>query len=136
MKRGFSLLLSIIFLMIMAFIGAMIISFSASSSHHASNLFLDTKADLALKSSTEYAILALHGHDFSKGRLNEINVSYPFFNSNIKFHYFVTNCQSGDYNCSAIKTEDTNGTVLVYVTVTSKLPNYPLRKVKVTLQMP
>ena len=136
MKKGFSLLLSIIFLMIMAFIGAMVISFSASSSHHSSNIFLDTRAKLALKSSTAYAILALHGHDFSKGRINEINLSYPFFNSNIKFHYFLTNCSSTDVNCSAIKTQDTNATVLVYVTVTSKLPNYPLRKVKVTLQMP
>ena len=136
MKKGFSLLLSIIFLMVMAFIGMMAMSFSASSSHHMSNLFLDTKANLALKSSTEYAILALHGHDFSKGRLNEINLSYPFFNSNIKFHYFLTNCSSTDVNCSSIITGDTNATVLVYVTVTSKLSNYPLRKVKVTLQMP
>jgi len=136
LKNSFSLLLSIIFLMIMAFIGAMIMSFSASSSHHASNLFLDTKADLALQSSTAYAILALHGHNFKNGPLNEINLSYPFFNSNIKFHYFLTDCKKGDYNCSAITTQDTNGTVLVYVTVTSKLPNYPIRKVKVTLQMP
>ena len=136
MKKGFSLLLSIIFIMVMAFIGAMVLSFGASSAKHMSNLFLDTKADLALKSSTEYAILALHGHNFDKGLINEINLSYPLFNSNIKFHYFLTNCPSGDDNCSLIKTQDTNATVLVYVTVTSKLPNYPLRKVKVTLQMP
>ena len=136
MKKAFSLLLSIIFLMVMAFIGSMVLSFSAAGSYHSSNLFLDTKANLALKSSTEYAILALHGHDFSKGKLDEINLSYPFFNSNIKFHYFSTDCKSGDYNCSLIETKDTNATVLVYVRVTSKLPNYPLRKVKVSLQMP
>ena len=136
MKKGFSLLLSIIFLMIMAFIGIMTLSFNASSSHHMSNLFLDTKANLALKSSTEYALLALHGHDYRNGLLNEINISYPFFNSNIRFHYFLTDCPDNNDNCSKIKTKDTNGTVLVYVTVTSKLPNYPLRKVKVTLQTP
>ena len=123
----------------MAFIGIMTLSFNASSSHHMSNLFLDTKADLALKSSTEYALLALHGHDYRNGLLNEINISYPFFNSNIRFHYFLTDCPDNpdnNDNCSKIKTKDTNGTVLVYVTVTSKLPNYPLRKVKVTLQTP
>ena len=120
----------------MAFIGAMVLSFGASSAKHMSNLFLDTKADLALKSSTEYALLALHGHDFKNGLLNEINISYPFFNSNIKFHYFLTNCQNNNKECSIINTQDTNATVLVYVTVTSKLPNYPLRKVKVSLQMP
>ena len=136
MKKSFAMLLSIIFLMVMAFIGGMVVSFSGSSAHHSSNLFLDTKASLALKSSTAYAILALHGHNFSNGLLNEINLSYPFFKSNIKFHYFLTNCPGGAINCSQIITGDTNGTVLVYVTVTSKLPDYPLRKVKVSLQMP
>ncbi len=136
MRDGFSLLLSIIFLMFMAFIGSMVLSFSASSAHHSSNLFLDTRANLALKSSTEYAILALHGHNFKNGRLNEINLSYPFFNANIRFHYFLTDCKNNDYNCSKIVTKDTNASVLVYVVVTSKLTSYPLRKVKVTLQMP
>ena len=136
LRKGFSLLLSIIFLLVMGFIGAMVISFGASSAKHMSNIFLDTKADLALKSSTEYALLALHGHDYRNGLLNEINISYPFFNSNIRFHYFLTDCPDNNDNCSKIKTKDTNATVLVYVTVTSKLPNYPLRKVKVSLQMP
>ena len=136
MRKGFSLLLSIIFMVIMAFIGIMIIKFSASTSKHASNSIMDIRANLALRSATEYAILALQGHNFQNGRINEINLSYPMFNANIKFHYFLKNCSSGDNNCSEINTSDTNGSVLVYVTVTSKLPQFHIRKVKMTLQNP
>ena len=110
--------------------------FSASSAKHASTSIMDIRADLALRSATEYAILALQGHDYKNGRINEINLSYPFFNANIKFHYFLTNCPVNDENCSLISTQDTNGTVLVYVTVTSKLPQFHIRKVKITLQNP
>jgi len=134
LKKGFSLLLSIIFILIMSFIAVMVMSFNASSSKHASNAIMDLKANLALRSATEYAILALQGHDFTKGRINEINLSYPMFNANIKFHYYLTNCN--DNNCSQIETKDTNGSVLVYVTVTSKLPQFHIRKVKMTLQNP
>ena len=134
MRKGFSLLLSIIFLVVMSIIGIMIMKFSASTTRHETTSIMDLRADLALKSATEYAILALQGHDFSSKRVNEINLTYPFFNANIKFHYFLTNCN--DNNCSKISTKDTNASVLVYVTVTSRLPQFKIRKVKMTLQNP
>jgi len=136
LRKAFSLLLSIIFVMVMAFIGVMIMNFNASTSKHTSNAIMDVRANLALKSATEYAILALHGHNFKNGRLNEINLSYPMFNANIKYHYFLVDCNSSDYNCSKIDTVDTNGSVLIYVSVTSKLPEFHIRKVKMTLQNP
>jgi len=134
LKKGFSLLLSIIFLVVMAFIGIMVMSFSASTSHHVRELYLDTKADLALRSATEYAILALQGHNFNNGLINHIHIDYPLFNADIKFHYFLINCS--DENCTAISTADTNGSVIVYVEVTSKNPDFHIRKFRVTLQNP
>ncbi len=136
MKKGFSLLLSIIFMIIMAFIGVMIMEFNASSSKHATESFLDTKANLALRSATEYAILAIQGHNFNNGNLYKINISYPLFDANVTIHYFLTNCLVGDKNCSKIETKDTNGSVLIYTTVTSKNSNFHIRKVKMTLQNP
>ncbi len=136
MKKGFSLLLSIIFMVIMALIGVMIMKFSASSAKHASTSIMDIRANLALRSATEYAILALQGHNFNNGRIKEINLTYPFYNANIKFHYYLTNCNNSDDDCSYAQTKDTNATVLVYVTVTSKLPQFHIRKVKMTLQNP
>ena len=134
MKKGFSLLLSIIFLMVMGIIGAMVMEFSSYNASKVTSSFLDTRASLALRSATEYAILALQGHNFKNGLLDEINVSYPFFNANIKFHYFLVGCNSD--KCSDISTKDTNGSVLIYVTVNSKIPSFHIRKVRVTLQNP
>lgn len=136
MKKGFSLLLSIIFMIVMAFIGIMVMEFSASTSHHVSESFLDTKANLALRSATEYAILAIQGHDFKKGLINEININYPLFNANVKIYYFLTNCPTRSKNCIKINTADTNATVLLYTTVTSKNSSFHIRKVKITLQNP
>ena len=136
MKKGFSLLLSIIFMVIMAFIGLMIMQFNASSSKHATESFLDTKANLALRSATEYAILAIQGHNFDNGVLHSINISYPLFDANVTIYYFLTNCPTGDNKCSKIETNDTNGSVLIYTTVTSKNSNFHIRKVKMTLQNP
>jgi predicted DNA binding protein len=99
---------------------------------------MDTRAELMLRSATEYAILALQGHDFSGGCLNslDINDSDNLFNVKVNYHYFLTNCNPDECNCSTITTADTNGSVLIYVTVTSKNPNFHIRKVRFTLQNP
>jgi len=121
----------------MAFIGMMVMSFSASTSHHVRESYLDTKADLALRSATEYAILALQGHHFqTNNRINHIRIDYPLFNADIRFHYFLTNCPSNDNNCTQISTADTNGSVIVYVEITSKNPDFHIRKFRATLQNP
>ena len=60
----------------MAIIGVMIMKFSASSSKHASTSIMDIRANLALRSATEYAILALQGHDYKNGRINESFISF------------------------------------------------------------
>jgi len=96
---------------------------------------MDVRANLVLRSATEYALLALQGHNFSNGRINSIHIDYPLFEANVKFHYFLTDC-SGDENCTSISTADTNGSVLVYVEVVSKNPNNYVRKYRVTLQNP
>ena len=134
MRKSFSLLLSIIFMVVMAIIGVMIMSFSSSTSFQVRETYMDTRAELVLKSATEYAILALQGHNYNNGRINKIHIDYPLFNTDIKFHYFVTDCN--DNNCTQISTKDTNLSVLIYVTVTSKNPNFYIRKCRVTLQNP
>jgi hypothetical protein len=127
----------------MAVIGMMILKFSSASNVHTTRSFMDTRADLMLRSATEYGILALQGHDFNATYkcLNEINLTSPLFYAHIKYHYFVTDCTSNTAvwsgcECSDAQTADTNGTVLIYVTVTSKNPNFHVRKVRFTLQNP
>ncbi|MEO1928724.1 MAG: hypothetical protein ABGX26_08570 [Nautiliaceae bacterium] len=142
MRKSFSLLVSIVFMVIMSVIGYLILQFSAATVSNTSRSFVSTRADLMLRSATEYAILALQGHDFSDGCLNSINYTGGdnFFDVNITYHYFTTDdCSSSKWSgckCSHISTKDTNGSVLIYVTVTSKNSNFHIRKVRVTLQNP
>jgi hypothetical protein len=120
----------------MAVVGMLIIEFSASSTKHTARSFLDTRAELVLRSATEYAIMALQAHDYAStgNRINEINMTYSGFNVWIKFHYFCTDCNDNKGDCSSIKTEDTNMTTLIYVTVESKNKDFHIRKLRVTLQ--
>jgi len=106
---------------------------------------MDTRAELMLRSATEFAIMAIEAHEFNSTNkcLNSINYTDGdnLFDINITYHYFVTNCTSdpaiwSGCKCSDIQTADTNGSVLVYVTVTSKNPNFHIRKTRFTLQNP
>ena len=134
------MIITIVFIVVMSVIGLMILKFSSSSTVHTSRSFMDTRAELMLRSATEYAVLALQGHDFSSHCLNRINLNDNLFDINITFHYFIEgNCSSSVWNncyCSEINTSDTNGSVLIYATVTSKNPNFHIRKVRFTLQNP
>ena len=120
--------------MAMSFAAFMIAKFSTSSVIHTTRAFLDTKAELYLRSASEYALMALQGHNFNNGDLKEINLSFPGYEANIRFFYFRTDCKNS--NCVQISTQDTNMSVLVYVTLVSTNPNFHIRKVRVTLQNP
>jgi len=136
LRKSFAMLIAIAFIVVMSIVGYMILQFNSSTNLRVTRSFVNTKAELMLRSATEYAILALHGHNFTNGCLNDVNLSDDFFNIHIQYHYFLTNCNPTLCRCSLIQTADTNGSVLVYVTLTSKNPNFHIRKVRFTLQNP
>jgi len=128
---------TLLFIVILATIGLMSLQFAAATNKHTADTSIDMRAELMLRSSTEFAIMAMQGHDYSNNCLKHINLSDTFFDANITFHYFLTECPSScGSQCSVISTADTNGTALIYVTVTSKNPNFHIRKVRFTLQNP
>jgi len=122
----------------MAFVGVMILQFASSSARHTARSFMDTKASLALRAATEFAIMAIQARDYGSNpqRIQKINLTFPEFNAEIRYHYFTPSCQNTDSDCTYEDTNDTNMTSLIYVTVTSKNPNLHIRKVRFTLQNP
>ena len=136
------MIITIVFMVIMSIIGLMILKFSSSSNLHTTRTFMDIRAELMLKSAMKFAILAIHGHNFNltNGCLNTLNYSDNIFDVNITYHYFVTDCNTSSVwngcKCSTIKTADTNGSVLIYVTLSSKNSNFHIRKTLFTLQNP
>jgi len=141
LRKGFSLLFTLVFIIIMAIVGVMILQLGASSTRHTARSFMDTKAELTLRAATEFAILALQGHQYDSTqpngkRIQKIDITFPEFNAEVRFHYFTPECQATDTDCSYEDTNDTNMTCLIYVTVTSKNKSFNIRKVRTTLQNP
>ena len=135
MRKGFSLLYALIFIIMVSMIVSAIISIQQKAVFQTQDVYLDIASDNALKNLTEYSIMAIQGHDFKKGCINKINYDIPLFKGTATFHYFLTDC-TGCTNCSVITTKETNGTVLIDAVIESKNPDLFIRKERITLQNP
>lgn len=152
MKKGFSLITAIIFIVLVATIGAVAISLSSTSSKQTSDLYLKAQAELLAYGATEYAILAIHAHDISAGNcVNQINATYPnandpLFDINITIGYFgrklpaTTTNNINDCNVlnNSVQNPDSNLTVMIDTFVQSHngVATEPIRFHKRTLQRP
>jgi uncharacterized protein YpmB len=74
LKKSFSLLITLLFVIFVAVIGVMSLEFAASANRHTSNVALDTRAELLSRAATEYALLAMQGHDYKTNCLRYINI--------------------------------------------------------------
>ena len=74
MRRGFSLVMAIIILVIVAVMSAMILGFSSQTIKTTSNIYLREQGKLLALSATEYALLALSGHNHNTNCIETINI--------------------------------------------------------------
>ncbi|ANE36094.1 hypothetical protein CIG11343_1080 [Campylobacter iguaniorum] len=77
MKKAFSLILAIIFIVLLATIGMLSFGVSATGVKQTDNLYLSEQAKLIAKSATEHAIMKIQQCDFSDSRLIKIVKDYP-----------------------------------------------------------
>ena len=92
MKKGFSLILAIIFILLVASIGALSMAISSSSAKTSVNLFIHEQAKLLADGAAEYAIMKVQQNDFSANCVDEIEIKYPnntspTFKANISITY-------------------------------------------------
>ena len=104
MKKGFSLILAIIFILLVASIGALSMSISSSSAKTSVNLFIHEQAKLLADGAAEYAIMKVQQNDFATTCVDEIEINYPndkdknpTFRANISITYIgdkdtIKNC--------------------------------------------
>ena len=104
MKKGFSLILAIIFILLVASIGALSMSISSSSAKTSANLFIHEQAKLLADGAVEYAIMKVQQNDFATTCVDEIEINYPndkdknpTFRANISITYIgdkdtIKNC--------------------------------------------
>lgn len=102
MKKGFSLILAIIFILLVASIGALSIAISSSSAKTSVNLFIHEQAKLLADGASEYALMKVQQNDFATTCVDEIEINYPnaddpTFRANISITYIgdkdtIKNC--------------------------------------------
>lgn len=152
MRKGFSMITAIIFMILVATLGALALSLSTTTTKQTSDLFLREQAELLLQSSAEYALLAISGHEINatNGCLNTININYPatntLFDINITINYLGNGLPAGcmtfdglttGLSSSNIDTNESNRTVILDIVVRDhNLSTEPIRLHRRTIQKP
>jgi hypothetical protein len=86
MRKGFGLITAIMFIVLVATIGALALSFSSQTSKLSTDTYLKVQAELLSYSVTEYALLAISAHDRAANCVNSIRGQ----DSTGLFSYIVT----------------------------------------------
>ena len=147
MRKGFSMLTALLFMILVATLGALALSLSNLSSKQTSDLYLREQAELLAQSATEYALLAISGHDFTANCLNTITSTYTdgtttLFDINISLYYLgnglPANCNTLTNTLNNIDTNDSNLTVILDTIVSSAsgISSEPIRIHRRTIQKP
>ena len=144
------MLTALIFMVLVATLGALALSLSTTTVKQTSDLYLREQAELLVQSATEYALLAISGHaiNTTNGCLNTINATYPtdgadkLFDINISLYYMGNGlpegCQTLTRNLNNITTTDSNITVVIdtIVSTADGISTEPIRLHRRTIQKP
>ena len=135
------MLAAIIFILIIGVLLALTISLMSGTTTKTSNRYLYEQAQILAKSATEYAVMAVQGHNLTTNCLERIDMDYQnIFDINISIWYIGQNLPSG---CGHILTDavaypESNASILIDTKVTLKpsLQNNdnPISYVRRTLQ--
>ena len=130
MRKGMAMIIAIAFLVVVATLMALMLNLTTQTSHRTQHLYFNEQAQLLAKSATEFAILAISGHDRAglTDCLQTITSQFPaggtpFFNINTTIRYIglgnaVGTCETNSF-VDTIATAQSQGTVLIDVYVTS-----------------
>lgn len=156
MKRGIAMIIAIAFLLITAILMAIMINMTAESTKRTGDIYFQEQAHLLAKSATEFALLAISGHNRAlNGCLTNINIEYPgsgalsIFEINTSIRYIGLEDLGGTCRSasavdstslsSTITTPESNGTIIIdaYVSTSANVNlTEPIRFHRRTMQKP
>jgi hypothetical protein len=129
MRKGFGLIMAIAFIVLVATIGALALSFSTQTSKQTGDVYLKAQAELLAMSSVEYALLAISAHDIvaTDNCINSITLRYnDMFTVNMVMQYIGNGLPlpaGANPGCNIlannIATADSHATVLIDTIVQS-----------------
>jgi len=119
MRRGFTLLSAIFLMVLVATLMVLAFSLSTQTAKQTGDIYLQEQGQLLARSATEFALLAISGHDNSANCIEQINLEYPqgspIFDINMSLYYIGNGlpCNAGHLLDNTIATQESNGTVLI-----------------------
>ena len=123
MRRGFGLITAIIILVVVSTLMTLMMTLSATSVKQTTDIFFKEQAELLARSSVEYALLALSGHENNVTCIENINITYnQTHDVNMSLYYIydtktVPICSANHVLASGISTEISNLTTMIDLTV-------------------
>lgn len=141
MRKGFSLLTAIVFLVLVATISMLALTLSTQSAKQTTDIFLKNQAELLLRSGTEFAMLALSDHNYSLSCLETINIEHnDMFDINVSIMYIGSGlpCNTTAILANNIATDESNRTVIIDTIVTTRagITTEPIRMHRRSIQKP
>ncbi|WP_181001827.1 type IV pilus modification PilV family protein [Campylobacter concisus] len=89
MRKGFTLLAAIFFLVVAASIGTLALSIASTSARQSSEIYLREQAQLIAQSAAEYAIYEIFRTNFSNKCLDKVSGEFnDMFDFNVDITYF------------------------------------------------
>ncbi len=119
MRRGFTLLSAIFLMVLVATLMVLAYSLSSQTKKQTGDIYMQEQAQLLARSATEFALLAISGHDNRADCIEQIDLQYPqgspIYDINMTLYYIGNGlpCNTGHMLDNAIATQESNGTVLV-----------------------
>jgi type II secretory pathway pseudopilin PulG len=144
LRKGFTLLMAIILMLLIGTIMGLMLSFSTFTSKQTADIYLREQAQIIARSVTELALLGISGNDWNGGDCindeNDLNISsYKGFDISLDIAYYGNGFPA---TCNQIiddiYTKESNGTIRIdtYVTYIDPNTNEQIRYHRRTLQKP
>ena len=138
MRRGFGMITAILIMMTVAVLMTLMIGLTSSTTKQSTDIYLKQQAELLLRSSTEFALMAISGHDNSNNCVETVTINQTPFVAKVDIWYIgnglPTSC--GHKLDNTLQTDDSNLTAIIDVVVTSNASTEPIRLHRRTIQKP
>ena len=128
MREGFVLLSAVVMLVLVSTILALALSMSTLTGRQTEDLYMREQAQILAKGATEFALLAISGHDNTADCIERIDLTYPaddpVFDINVSLRYLGRGlpCNGSAILSNAVATAESNMTVVVDTRVQYKDP--------------
>ncbi|ANE34080.1 hypothetical protein CHL_0721 [Campylobacter hyointestinalis subsp. lawsonii CCUG 27631] len=139
MKRGFSLIMAIVFIVVIITIGMLSFTLSNTSVKQTTEQYLSEQAEALAMSASEYAILAIQKHDFSQNYLNEVNLTSGVLSAHVSIKYINTKSKTEDSKTDFTDKDNKIRAVILTTIVESNpdiIKDQNIRYVRITTQKP